>query len=231
MLARLSFVNDLGIGGTSKDARGVTILSNDILDRLAGELFADLTSTTFPKSLWGRFPFFNNKELFLGEVPACAFFSVAFCKTDRTDDDFRGLEDEIELAAVESSSSKVLSSFLIVRLLGEGDLEADIHVFRAKDAKDPDSFFDLFGVTIAGGSNIGFTGIEGIEGIFRSGEVFDRWSHDLGRTKDFLLPSLSIFGDSSSTSAVLPLPSPSPPWFSLAPFVTVFLDSCVEGVV
>jgi hypothetical protein len=77
-----------------------------------------------------------------------------------TESEVRGLEEEMELAAVESSFSKLLSStsfcfFLIGE--GEGDRELLIHDFLAKLAKVPDLAFS--GDEVVKGVKTGTTGI------------------------------------------------------------------------
>jgi hypothetical protein len=131
----------------------------------------------------------------------------------RAAEGFRGLEDDAELAAVELSSSMVLSSasFLDFLVAGEGDRDEGIHDFRAKVANDPVRSFswDVFfrsgtGETFGGGVICSCA-------AFLSGEPFTFCIQEIGLdTSDLLLPILSSCGLSSTgcpllvTSAVYP---------------------------
>lgn len=122
--------------------------------------------------------------------------------------DLRGLEDEIVLAEVDTSSSRPFWSIsLPVFRLGDGDLDDVIHDLRAKLANDSDTVFDLSRVALeicgTGGASMGVL-LARSGGTVCSGEPLTLCIHDFGRaTNDFLLPpTRSKLGRSSLSRRV-----------------------------
>ena len=101
------------------------------------------------------------------------------------------------------------TSFPVFRF-GDGDLDEEIHDFRAKVANDSDTVFVLSrgGLEIVGngGASVGVV-LSGSGDSRLSGDPFTRCIQDLGRAvNDFRLPTLSSFGRSSFVSRLVPWP-------------------------
>jgi hypothetical protein len=195
-------------------------------DRLPGKLVSEiltaLWSNTFKFPIWGRIDFLCDDLIFqVEEFAGLVDMTSAAISSDRDDtgEDFRGLEEVTELGADDSSSSIVLSSpfFFLNLLLGEGDLDVEIQVFRAKVANDSGGFLALSGPDLTAGIDRGKGGTLCSGKSLRWGELFTaRCIHDFGReTSDLVLP---ILGRSSWDVLLLDFSSSPGLWVEFVSF-------------
>jgi hypothetical protein len=164
-----------GIRGTfSVDVLGVLVerLSMELLGRLLVEELADVRLVKFISTLCGRC------RIFCRVVAARA---IGFSFSDVGDGSFVTFPRGTDKATVPIFGSRVVLfsvsfSFLLLRFEGEGDLEEEIHDFRAKVANDSDTDLALLSRIVleivgTGGASTGVVWIDSEE-FCRSGEPF-----------------------------------------------------------